>query len=117
MMKDGLVDAFYGYPMGITAENIAERFEISRSRTEFAPRRARRGTAAIESGAFDKEIMPIGTRPGAARPRPSRATAPRARHDEGDWRACAQRSSATAARSGWQRLRHQRWRGGCGHQR
>ncbi len=30
MMKDGLVDAFYGYPMGITAENVAERFEIGR---------------------------------------------------------------------------------------
>jgi acetyl-CoA C-acetyltransferase len=60
MMKDGLVDAFYGYPMGITAENIAERFEITRQeQDEFAARSQGRATAAIEAGAFDKEIVPV----------------------------------------------------------
>jgi acetyl-CoA C-acetyltransferase len=60
MMKDGLIDAFYGYAMGITAENIAERFEITRrEQDEFAARSQERAAAAIESGAFDKEIVPV----------------------------------------------------------
>ena len=60
MMKDGLADAFYGYPMGITAENIAEKFEISRQeQDEFAAQSQARAAAAIEAGAFDKEIVAI----------------------------------------------------------
>jgi acetyl-CoA C-acetyltransferase len=60
MMKDGLIDAFYGYAMGITAENIAERFEITRrEQDEFAARSQERAAAAIEAGAFDKEIVPV----------------------------------------------------------
>ncbi len=60
MMKDGLVDAFYGYPMGITAENVAERFEIGRQeQDEFAARSQARAAAAIAAGAFDKEIVSI----------------------------------------------------------
>jgi acetyl-CoA C-acetyltransferase len=60
MMRDGLVDAFHGYPMGITAENVAEEYGISRSaQDEFAARSQGRATAAIEAGVFDKEIVPV----------------------------------------------------------
>ena len=60
MMRDGLVDAFHGYPMGITAENVAEEFGITRAaQDEFAARSQQRATKAIESGTFDKEIIPV----------------------------------------------------------
>jgi acetyl-CoA C-acetyltransferase len=60
MMRDGLVDAFHGYPMGITAENVAEQFGITRAaQDEFAARSQQRATEAIESGTFDKEIIPV----------------------------------------------------------
>ncbi len=60
MMRDGLVDAFHGYPMGITAENIAEQFCISRAnQDEFATRSQQRAAQAIATGAFDKEIVPV----------------------------------------------------------
>jgi acetyl-CoA C-acetyltransferase len=60
MMKDGLVDAFYGYAMGITAENIAERFCVTReAQDEFAAQSQQRAAAAVASGAFDAEIVPV----------------------------------------------------------
>jgi acetyl-CoA C-acetyltransferase len=60
MMRDGLVDAFHGYPMGITAENVAEQFGITRaSQDAFAARSQQRATEAIEAGTFDKEIIPV----------------------------------------------------------
>jgi acetyl-CoA C-acetyltransferase len=60
MMKDGLVDAFYGYAMGITAENIAERFCVTREAQDaFAAQSQQRAAAAVASGAFDAEIVPV----------------------------------------------------------
>jgi acetyl-CoA C-acetyltransferase len=60
LMRDGLIDAFHGYPMGITAENVAEQFGIGRAaQDEFAARSQERAVAAIEAGAFDREILPI----------------------------------------------------------
>ena len=60
MMRDGLIDAFHGYPMGMTAENVAEEFGIDRgAQDEFAARSQQRATAAIEAGVFDKEIVPV----------------------------------------------------------
>jgi acetyl-CoA C-acetyltransferase len=60
MMRDGLIDAFHGYPMGITAENVAEQFGITRAaQDEFAARSQQRATEAIEAGTFDKEIIPV----------------------------------------------------------
>lgn len=60
MMRDGLIDAFHGYSMGITAENVAEEFGIGReAQDEFAARSQTRALAAIESGAFDQEIVPV----------------------------------------------------------
>jgi len=60
MIKDGLWDAFNDYHMGITAENVAEKFCISRQmQDELAVRSQGKAIKAIESGAFVKEILPI----------------------------------------------------------
>jgi acetyl-CoA C-acetyltransferase len=60
MLKDGLLDAFSHLHMGITAENLAERFQISREEQDaFANESIRRALLAIEQGAFEEEIVPI----------------------------------------------------------
>ncbi len=60
VMHDGLTDAFQGYPMGITAENIAERYNISREdQDEFAYQSQQRALTAIDQGIFADEIVPI----------------------------------------------------------
>ncbi|AJY44728.1 acetyl-CoA C-acetyltransferase [Martelella endophytica] len=60
MLKDGLTDAFYGYHMGTTAENIAERFEITRAmQDEYAARSQNRAEAARAEGRFAEEIEPV----------------------------------------------------------
>lgn len=60
MVKDGLWDAFNDYHMGITAENLAKRFEISREEQDtFAAASQQKASAAIEAGRFKEEITPI----------------------------------------------------------
>lgn len=60
MIKDGLWDAFNDYHMGITAENVAEKFGITREmQDQLAFNSQNKAVKAIESGAFVKEIMPI----------------------------------------------------------
>lgn len=60
MISDGLTDAFSGVHMGITAENLAEKFQISREvQDAFSARSQQRACAAIESGRFVDEITPI----------------------------------------------------------
>lgn len=60
MIKDGLWCAFNDYHMGITAENVAEKYEISReSQDQLAFDSQAKAVKAIESGAFAKEIVPI----------------------------------------------------------
>jgi acetyl-CoA C-acetyltransferase len=60
MITDGLNDAFYGYHMGITAENVAEKFQISRdSQDEFALNSQIKAAAAQISGKFKEEITSI----------------------------------------------------------
>lgn len=60
MVYDGLTDAFEGYHMGITAENIAEKYAISREeQDEFAIESQQRAIAAIDNGKFKSEIVPI----------------------------------------------------------
>lgn len=60
MVKDALWDAFYDYHMGITAENIAKQWGITRDELdEFASESQRKAYIAQMSGAFDKEIVPI----------------------------------------------------------
>ena len=60
IIHDGLTDAFENYHMGITAENIAEQFAISREQQdEFAVLSQQKASAAIEKGKFSDEIVPI----------------------------------------------------------
>ncbi len=60
MVHDGLTCAFNKYHMGITAENVAERYGISREmQDEVALRSQQRAVAAIKDGVFKKEIVPV----------------------------------------------------------
>ncbi|WCP69690.1 acetyl-CoA C-acetyltransferase [Vibrio tubiashii] len=60
MLKDGLTDAFGGFHMGITAENIAKHYEINREEQDaFALRSQSRAEQAIKSGYFEEEIVPV----------------------------------------------------------
>lgn len=60
MVADGLTDIFNNYHMGITAENIAEQWNITRQdQDEFAVRSQNRAEKAIKEGKFKKEIVPI----------------------------------------------------------
>jgi acetyl-CoA C-acetyltransferase len=60
MIKDGLWDAFNGYHMGQTAENIAERYQISRADQDaFALASQHKAEAAQVAGKFDTEIVPV----------------------------------------------------------
>ena len=60
MITDGLWDAFNGYHMGITAENVADKYEISRqAQDEFAAASQAKAAAAREAGKFVDEIVPI----------------------------------------------------------
>lgn len=60
MMHDGLVDAYEHYPMGITAENIAEKYQISREAQDaFALGSQQKAVAAQKAGKFKDEIVPI----------------------------------------------------------
>ena len=60
MVNDGLWDAFNQYHMGITAENVAEQYEITREELdEFSVISQNRAEAAIEAGKFKDEIVPV----------------------------------------------------------
>jgi len=60
MIQDGLWDAFNDYHMGITAENLAQKYEISREAQDaFAAASQQKAAAAIEGGRFQSEITPI----------------------------------------------------------
>ncbi|SDK29414.1 acetyl-CoA C-acetyltransferase [Pseudomonas indica] len=60
MIEDGLWDAFNQYHMGITAENLAEQYGITRCEQDaFAARSQQRACAAIEAGRFAGEIVPV----------------------------------------------------------
>lgn len=60
MLRDGLTDGFEDYHMGITAENVAEQYGITREdQDSFALRSQKRAVAAVESGRFKEEIIPV----------------------------------------------------------
>ena len=60
MIKDGLWDAFHGYHMGTTAENVAEKWQISRDQQdEFAVKSQNKAEAAQKAGKFKDEITPV----------------------------------------------------------
>ena len=60
MIKDGLWDAFNGYHMGQTAENVAEKWQINREQQdEFAVASQNKAEAAQKAGKFKDEITPV----------------------------------------------------------
>lgn len=60
MIKDGLTDAFHGYHMGVTAENIARQWQLSREDQDaFAVASQNKAEAAQKAGKFDEEIVPF----------------------------------------------------------
>ena len=60
MLKDGLFDAFHGYHMGVTAENVAAQWQISRDEQDkFAVGSQNKAEAAQKAGKFKDEIIPV----------------------------------------------------------
>ena len=60
MIKDGLWDAFNGYHMGTTAENVAEKFQLTRDEQDtFAAASQNKAEAAMNAGRFKDEIVPV----------------------------------------------------------
>ena len=60
MLRDGLLDVFNGYHMGVTAENIAEKWQLTRAaQDEFAAASQSKAEAAQKSGRFKQEIVPV----------------------------------------------------------
>jgi acetyl-CoA C-acetyltransferase len=67
MLKDGLFDAFHGYHMGTTAENVAAKWQLSRDEQDrFALGSQNKAEAAMKAGKFKDEIVPftVSTRKG-----------------------------------------------------
>ncbi|XP_010163592.2 acetyl-CoA acetyltransferase, cytosolic-like, partial [Antrostomus carolinensis] len=60
IILDGLTDAFYQYHMGITAENVANQWQVSRGeQDQLALQSQNRAEAAQKAGYFTKEIVPV----------------------------------------------------------
>jgi len=60
MLKDGLIDAFHGYHMGVTAENVAREWQITReAQDQFAVASHNKAEAARKAGRFKQEIAPV----------------------------------------------------------
>src|SRR5208337_5294253 len=60
MLRDGLTDVFHGYHMGVTAENVATKFQITREQQdEFALGSQQKASAAQNAGKFKEEIVPV----------------------------------------------------------
>ena len=60
MLKDGLIDAFNGYHMGTTAENVARQWQLTREmQDEFAVKSQNKAEAAQKAGRFQDEIVPF----------------------------------------------------------
>ncbi|CAM5775404.1 acetyl-CoA acetyltransferase [Labrys miyagiensis] len=60
MLKDGLMDAFHGYHMGITAENVASKWQLTREEQDaFAVASQNKAEAAQKAGRFKDEIAPV----------------------------------------------------------
>jgi acetyl-CoA C-acetyltransferase len=60
MLKDGLWDAFHGYHMGTTAENVAQKWQLTRDEQDaFAAASQQKAEAAMKAGRFKDEIVPV----------------------------------------------------------
>ena len=98
MIKDGLWDAFNGYHMGNTAENVARQYQITRAQQdEFAVASQNKAEAAQKAGKFKDEIVPvtIKTRKGDIDRQRRRISAPW-RHARRDGQAASRPSRRTA---------------------
>ena len=68
MIHDGLWDIFNNYHMGVTAENVAEKYKITRQeQDEFSAKSQNKAEAAIKAGKFKDEIVPVGNPPAKRR--------------------------------------------------
>ena len=115
MIKDGLTDAFHGYHMGNTAENIAAKWQISREEQDrFATASQNKAEAAQKAGKFKDEIAPftISTQEGRRDRRRRRVHPPR--RDLRGARQAAPGVLQGRLGDGGQRLGHQRRRRGAG---
>ena len=114
MIKDGLWDAFHGYHMGNTAENMAQKYQITRAEQDaFAASSQNKAEAAQKSGRFKDEIVPVTvkTRKGDVVV-DTDESAPR--HDRRDARQAAPGLEQGRLGHRRQRLGHQRRRRGAG---
>jgi acetyl-CoA C-acetyltransferase len=60
MLRDGLIDVFHNYHMGVTAENLAKKYQITREQQDtFAAQSQARALAATEAGRFREEIVDV----------------------------------------------------------
>lgn len=60
LLKDGLTDAFHNYHMGITAENVAKQYSVTRAEQDaFAAGSQQKAAVAIKAGHFKEEIVPV----------------------------------------------------------
>lgn len=60
MLKDGLTDAFHGYHMGQTAENVAQKWQLTRDEQDrFATASQNKAETAVKAGRFKDEIVPV----------------------------------------------------------
>ncbi len=60
MLRDGLMDAFHGYHMGNTAENVAQKYQLTREEQDrFAAESQRKAGEAMKAGRFKDEIVPV----------------------------------------------------------
>ena len=99
MIVDGLFDVYNKYHMGITAENVAKKYEVSRDKQDaLALGSQQKAAAAQEAGRFKDEIVPFSHR---RRRRATRSSSPPTssstrRPAPRRWRACARRSTRPA---------------------
>jgi acetyl-CoA acetyltransferase len=110
-----LAEQHYPYSMGETAENVAEKYHISRQeQDEFALTSQQRAAAAQDSGRFDAEITPVPITLGKKGEQSYFSRDEQPRYDTGKAgraQACLPRGRK---RDGWQFVGHQRWGGGGG---
>ena len=112
MIKDGLWDAFNGYHMGTTAENVARQWQITREEQDkFAVASQNKAEAAKKAGKFKDEIVARHHQGQEGRHRRRRGRVhPRRRHARQASPSCAPPSIQGRHRHRRQRLRHQRRR-------
>jgi acetyl-CoA C-acetyltransferase len=68
MLRDGLLDAFHGYHMGVTAENVAQKFQITREEQDlFALASQQKAEAAQRPASSTKKSRPSPSRPARVR--------------------------------------------------